>query len=495
MPVLGSLLVTLDLQMTNASLKDIQGALGFSADEATWVSTAYTSAELVMIPLAGLLSQAFSRRWYLSVNAALFVCVSLACSMAWDLPSFMMFRGLQGLVAGGFIVLAFTIVITQMPRSKQHIGLVMVGITSSLPVPIGQLLGGWFTDNYSWQIIYYLNLPLGLLLCLGLWHWIDMQPMRLWLLKQLDFLGLAALTVSITCLVTVLQRGNTENWFDSDLIVRLSLTSAVFLAIFCWLELNRREPLIDLRLLAQRNFGLINILNLSVGLVLAYAYILPLYLGQVQGYNTVQIGGVLIWGAVVNPFVPKVVEHVEARLVLAIGLGIFVISCFMNTTLTYDNGGEQFVLSQVVRAIGQPVMVVAVSYIATSNISKENADSVSAIFNMIRTVAATLGSATLSTLLTKREQLHSNRLVDTVSQYNAQTQDRLQQLTQFFTTKSGDPNATQAQAMRSLGQTVHREALVMAYSDCFYFIGMGLILSGFILFLLKKSRLPAESVK
>lgn len=296
MPVLGSLIATLDLQMTNAGLKDIQGALGFSADEATWVSIAYTSAELAMIPLAGWLSRIFSRRWYLSVNAALFVGVSLACAMAWNLPSLMVFRALQGLVAGGFIVMAFTIVITQMPRAKQHIGLVMVGITSSLPVPIGQLLTGWFTDNYNWQYIYYFNIPLGLLLIAGLWHWIDMQPMRLSLLKQVDWLGLAILMVSMTCLVTVLQRGNTENWFDSDFIVQLSLTSAVFLGLFCWLELNRSQPLIDVHLLRQRNFALINIVNLSVGLVLAYAYVLPLYLGQVQGYNAVQIGCVLIWG-------------------------------------------------------------------------------------------------------------------------------------------------------------------------------------------------------
>lgn len=165
----------------------------------------------------------------------------------------------------------------------------------------------------------------------------------------------------------------------------------------------------------------------------------------------------------------------------------------MNTTLTYDNAGDQFVLSQVIRAIGQPVMVVAVSFVATSGIQKEQADSVSSIFNLIRTVATTLGNAILGTLLTHREEFHSSRLVENVSKYNEQTQARLQQLNQFFTTKLADPNLTQEQAAKALGQTVHRQASIMAYSDCFYFIGMGLVLSGLVILVLKKSRKPSET--
>jgi DHA2 family multidrug resistance protein len=492
MPVLGSFLATLDLQMTNACLKDVQGALGFSADEGTWVSIAYTSAELVSIPLAGWLNRAFSRRWCLSANAVLFVCGTIAAASAWDRTSFIIFRLLQGFVAGVFIVSAFTIVITQMPRFKQHIGLVLVGITSSLPIPIAQLLAGWFVDHYNWQAFYSFEIPLGLLLVAGLWHWLDPQPIQLSVLKQIDWLGLALLAISLICLITVLQRGNTENWFDSDQIVRLSLISLFFLLLFFAWEMRVRSPLIDIRLLGNRNFAFANLLNLSVGLVLAYTFVLPQYLGQVQGYNTVQIGAVLIWGAVVNPFVPKLVEHLEARLVLAIGLSIFVVSCFMNSALTYSNGGEQFVWSQVVRAIGQPVMVVAVSFIATNRVQRDQADSVSAIFNGIRVVAATLGTALLGTLLTRREQFHSNHIVEAVSSYNTQTQERLQQLSQVFTSKLGDPNVAQTQAASALGGTVRQQATIMAFSDCFYFIGISLILVAAILFLLQRTSKPGE---
>ncbi|BAY49006.1 drug resistance transporter, EmrB/QacA subfamily protein [Scytonema sp. HK-05] len=360
--------------------------------------------------------------------------------------------------------------------------------------PIAQLTAGWFVDNYNWQAFYYFEIPLGLLLIAGLWHWLDSQPMRLSILKQIDWLGLILLLMAQTSLIAVLQRGNTENWFDSEWIVQLSLFSLLFFILFCGWELMIRCPLINIRLLGQPNFALINLLNLSVFLVLAYTYVLPQYLGQIQGYNTIQIGSVLIWGVVVNPFVAKLIEHLEARLVLAIGLGIFVTSCFMNSALTYYNGGEQFVWSQVVRAIGQPVIVVAISFIATNGVQKDQADSVFAIFNGIRVVAGTLGTAILGTLLTKREQFHSNHIVEAVSSYNTQTQERLEQLSQVFTTKLGDPSAAQTQASAALAGTVRQQANIMAFSDCFYFIGISLIVVGTIIFLLRRTSKPSQFI-
>jgi len=495
MPVLGSLLLTLDLQMTNAALTQvIQGELAFTPDEATWISIAYVSAELIAIPLAGWLGQVFSHRWYLTVNAALFVGCSLACAMSWDLSSLMVFRSVLGFVAGGFTALAFTRVLTHLPRAKQHIGFVMTSITTGLPVSIGPLVAGWLVNDYQWQYIYYLNVPLGLLVMAGLWHWIDPQPMQLPRLKQIDWLGTAVMAVSMMSLVTVLERGNTENWFDSEFIVRLSITSVLLLTLFCWIELQSSKPLINLRLLRERTFALANVFNLAVGLVLAYSFVVTQYLGQVQGYNALQIGRLLLWGSIVNPTIPKLIEHVETRLLLGIAVSIFVVSCFINITLTSDVAAHELFWSQFVRALGQPMMIAILAFIATDNIKKQQADSASAIFNTIRTLASTIGTATLGTLLTKREQFHSNRLVESVSMFNHQTQARLQELSQMFTGKLGDPQAAQSQAVSMLRQTVRQQAYVMAFSDCFYFIGMGILLSGIVILFFKKIRKPGESV-
>lgn len=497
MCVLGSVVTTLELQMTTPGLnQQIEGSLGFTPDEATWITVAYTSAELIIIALAGWLTHAFSRRRYLSVSMVIFVCFSIACAMSWDLQSIIVFRTFQGLVAGTFTYSAFNMVLTQLPRAKQHIGFVMVSITTGLPIPIGNYLTGWIDDNISWQYIYYLNILLGLLVIAGIRHWIDPQPMRLSLLKQIDWLGTMVLAIGIICLVTVLERGNTENWFDSEFIVLLSLISVLFLALFCWIELNQRQPLIDLRLLRQRNFAFANIFNVTYGLVLGYSYILPQYLGQIQGYNPVQISSVLIWGSLVNPTVGKIIEHVETRLVLGIGTSLFIISCFMNSTFSYYNAGPQLVWSQIVRALGQPMMGAVLSYAATENIKKEQASDASAIYNLLRTIAATTANASIGTLLTKREQFHSNIIVDSVSIYNHQTQARLQQLSQLFTGKLGDPHAAQSQAMQSIAQTVRQQAYVMAYSDCFYFIGIAVILGSiFSIPFLTKIKKPADIAK
>ena len=495
MPISGSLLTALDLQMTNAGFtQQIQGELAFTSDEATWIAVAYISTELIVMPLAGWLSRAFSLRWYLCVNAALFVCFSIACANAWDLSSMLVFRALQGLVAGGFAVLAFTNVLLQMPRSKQHIGLVFTSITVGLPVSLGPILGGWLVYDYRWQYLYYLNVFLGLLLMAGLWRWVDPQPMQLPLLKQIDLLGTLVMAISITCLVMALERGNTENWFDSELIVRLIVISVLFLALFCWIELQSSQPLINLRLLQKQNFALCNILDLAVGFMLGYPYVVMQYLYEIQGYNLLQIGRVLVWGSIINPALGKLIEYVESRLLLAIALGAFVTSCFMNSRLSYDVAAHELFWSQLVRATGLPMSIAVIAFIATDNVKKEQADSVSAIFNMVRTMAATVGTATLGTLIEKREQFHSSRLVEHISTLNFQTRDRLQEFSQLFTNKVGYPNIAQFQATATVRDTVRREAYIMAYSDSFYVIGALVFLTGIaVLLFLKKTRKPGES--
>ena len=321
---------------------------------------------------------------------------------------------------------------------------------------------------------------LGLLVMAGIRHWIDPQPMRLSKLKQVDWLGAVVLAISIICMVTALEWGNTDNWFDSEFIVLLSLISVLSFAIFCWIELNQPRPLIDLRILGQRNFAFGNIFSATFGIFLGYTSTTSQYLGQIQGYNPVQVSSALIWGSLVNPLAGKILGSVETRLVLGVGTGIFAISCFMNSRLDYNVARDQFIGSQIVRASVQAMTGAAISYAATENLKKEQANDASAIYNLIRSTAATMAGAGIGTLITKREQYHSNIIVDSVSIFNHQTQARLQQLSEFFTSKSGDPHAAQSQALQSLADTVRQQAYIIAYGDAFYFIGMAAIVGATI---------------
>lgn len=495
MVVLGSVVTTLDLNLTNPSFNQrIQGSLGFTPDEATWITIAYTSTQLIVIALSPMLTHAFSRRRYLVGSMALFVCVSLACAMAWDFSSMLMFRTLQGLVAGTFTYSSFNIVLTQLPRAKQHLGFVMVAITTGLPVPIGNFMAGWIDENFTWHLIYYINLLLGLLVIMGLRHFIDPQPMQLYKLKQVDWLGTLVLAVGIICLVTVLQRGNTENWFDSEFIVLLSLISVLFLAAFCVIELNQQTPLINLRLLRQPNFAFANIFNLTYGIVLAYSFILPLYLAQIQSYNPVQVSSVLIWASLVNPTSAKIIEHLETRLVMGIGTSLFIVSCFMTSVLDPNVAGYQLVWPQIIRALAQPLMGSVVSYAATENLKKEQLDDASAIYNLLRAIATTTANASISTLLTKREQFHSSILVSSVSRSHLPTQERMQQLGGFFTSKLGDSVTAQTQALKIIQQTISKQAYLLAFSDCFYVIGIAVILGAIFSIPFLKVKKPADVI-
>ncbi|MEE3716768.1 MDR family MFS transporter [Tumidithrix elongata RA019] len=489
--MLGAFMAVLDIQITNSSLQDIQAALGATLEEGSWISTAYLVAEIVVIPLTGWLSQVFSIKRYILVNAALFIFFSICCASAWDLSSMIVFRACQGATGGILIPMAFTNMLVTLPPSKQPIGMALFGITATFAPSIGPTLGGWLTNNLSWHYIFYLNIVPGVLLLAGVWYGIKPQPAKPELLKQGDWWGIISMAIGLASLQVVLEEGSRKDWFSSSLIVTLGAIAAIFLSIFFWIELTRKQPFINLRLLRDRNFGLASIVNISLGVGLyGSIYLLPLYLVQIQKYNALQIGEVLMWAGLPQlfliPFVPKLIQLVDTRLVIGVGVSLFSISCFMNSDLTNLSGIDQLRWSQLVRAMGQPLIIVPLSAVATAGLSKAQAGSASGLFNMMRNLGNSKGTAALATLLTQREKFHSNRLGDAVSLYNLATQQRVDELTQLFVSKGSDLIAAKSQAYQAIANVVSRESYVMAFNDCFYFVGFALLLSGVAILFFKK---------
>jgi DHA2 family multidrug resistance protein len=481
--MLGAFMAVLDIQITNASLKDIQAALGATLEEGSWISTAYLVAEIVVIPLTGWLSTVFSMRWYSLGNAALFLVFSVCCAWAWNLPSMIVFRALQGFTGGTLIPSAFTMVLRKLPPAKQPIGLATFALTATFAPSIGPTIGGWLTENYGWEYIFYLNVIPGLLLLAGVWYGVDPEPRRFELLKQGDWSGIIAMAIGLGSLQVVLEEGSRKDWFGSELIVRLTAIAVIFLIIFFVIELTRKRPFIELRLLLQRNFGLATIVNVALGIGLyGSVYILPLFLAQIPQYNALQIGEVIMWAGIpqlfIVPFVPKLMQRIDLRVLIGTGVSLFAISCFMNSQLTHDTGIDQLRWSQLVRACGQPLIMVPLSSIATAGIAPALAGSASGLFNMMRNLGGSIGIAALATLLTNREQFHSNRLGEAVSMYDLATRQRLDDLTQALVNQGIDITTAQNQALATIDNLLRREAYIMAFNDCFYFIAWALLLSG-----------------
>jgi len=491
---LGAFMAVLNIQIVNASLADIQGAIGAGIDDGGWISTAYLIAEIVVIPLTGWLARVFSLRWYLLVNAFLFLVFSAACALARDLEQMIVLRAIQGFTGGVLIPMAFTIIITLLPKAKQPIGLALFALSATFAPAIGPTIGGYLTENWGWQYIFYVNLVPGALMMGLLMASVDRAPMQLSLLRQGDWLGIGTMAIGLAALQTVLEEGNKDDWFGSPFIVRLSVIAAVSLALCIWIELKAKNPLLNLRLLAWRNFGLGILANFLLGTALyGSVFILPVYLARVQGYNAEQIGFVLAWTGLPQllliPLVPRLMKRFDARVVIAVGFALFAASNFMNIHMTADYASDQLLWPNVVRALGQALVFAPLSAVATAGIEKENAGSASSLFNMMRNLGGAVGIAMLQTFLTKREQFHSNILTHSVSLFEEATRARIASLTSYFMAHGvADPALAAHKAVVAVALRVRQQGNIMAFSDTFYLLGVVLIVALIATVLLKKTQ-------
>jgi DHA2 family multidrug resistance protein len=489
---LGAFMAVLNIQIVNASLADIQGAIGAGIDDGGWISTSYLIAEIVVIPLSGWLAQVFSIRVYLLTNAVLFLAFSVACAFARDLPQMIVLRALQGFCGGVLIPMAFTLIITLLPKAKQPTGLAMFAVSAIFAPAIGPTIGGYLTENWSWQCIFYVNLVPGALMIGMLWFSLESKPMKLLLLREGDWPGVITMAIGLSALQTVLEEGNKDDWFGSPFIVRLSIIAAIALALFLWIELTSKRPLLNLRLLARRNFGFGILANFLLGIALyGSVFILPLYLSRIQGYNAEQIGLVLAWTGlpqlVLIPLVPRLMQRFDPRLLIGVGFALFAAGNFMNIYMTADYGSDQLFWPNVVRAIGQALAFAPLSAVATASIEAENAGSASGLFNMMRNLGGAVGIAMLQTFVTKREQYHSNVLMQSVSLLEQATRTRIEALTQYFISHGAADRAEAShRAVVAIGHIVQKQAFILAFSDTFYLLGAALMVALMAALLLKK---------
>lgn len=481
--MVGALIAVLDIQITNSSLPQIEGGIGTGSDNGTWISTAYLIGEIIMIPLTDYLSRVFTFRRALLGNLGLFLLFSICCAFASNLSEMIMFRGLQGLTGGVMIPMAFTRVLTTIPLRQQPTGLAAFALTATFGPAIGPTIGGYLTENYGWQYIFFINLIPGALMFGLLYPTLERSKMNLALLRDGDWLGIAFMAVGLASLQTVLDEGNKDDWFGSPYIVHLAILAAIALTIFIIIELVVEKPAVRLRLLAHRNFGLGTLANIIVGFALyGSVYVLPAYLNGVQGYNAEQTGLVLAWAGLpqllIIPFVPLLQKHFDRRAIVSVGLAIFAASCFLNTHLSFDDGGPQFMITNIVRAIGQAVVIAPLIGIATVGIPREQSGAASGLFNMMRSLGGAVGTATLATIITKREQFHSNIIGQSVTPYGSNVGQFLTNMQQYFMAHgAGDAGHAHHEAEILLGTLVQQQSFVMAFSDTFYVLGVLLSLA------------------
>ena len=493
--MLGAFMAVLDIQITNSSLKDILGTLSATQEEGSWISTAYLCAEIVVIPLAALLVRVFSIRGYMIGTTAAFLLFSTLCGSAWSLQSMIIFRMLQGFTGGALIPMAMTLVMAKLPPSKRAVGMAIFGLTATLAPTMGPTLGGYLSEIYGWPSIFYINWVPGLLLILGIWWGLDKEKIHLELLAKADWIGIAFMATGLASLTIFLEEGNSKDWFDSSFIITFAFLALAGIVGWVATSLTRAEPFVNLRLYGERNFLVATVLSACVGMGLYGAsFLLPLYLGQIANYTPMQIGEVIMWAGLpqlfIMPFAAALSSKVDNRILCSIGLALFGGSCLMNAYMDASTGYDQLLWSQVVRALGQPFVMLTLSNFAMQGIAPKDMASASSLFNMTRNLGGSVGIAMLATALTNREHFHSARLGESISMYSAATQTRLDQLTSAFIASGVEATTAANQAIAAIDRIVRRESFVMAYNDGFVIMGTVLLACIIVLWFANKVKSP-----
>jgi MFS transporter, DHA2 family, multidrug resistance protein len=355
---------------------------------------------------------------------------------------------------------------------------------------IGPALGGYFSDNFGWQSVFFLSVPPGLVMIAMLWYALEPSPRELKLLRQGDWLGIVTIAAGLGCLETVLEEGNKEDWFESSFITRLAVIAVVSIGAFIYVELKRTHPLLHLKLLARRNFGLGTAANFVFGFAMfGWIYLIPLYLSRMQGYSSQEIGGVMVWlglpQLLLIPFIPRVMRSIDARWLVIAGYALFMAGSLLAAHLSDDFSGPQFLASSLVRALGQSMVMAPLSMIAIAGIEPELAGSASALFNMMRNLGGAVGIALLQTFLTKREQFHSDILSSQVTPLEPATRQRIAHLVDYFMSHGlSDSAFAYREALVAVGRDIRHEAFLLGFGDTIIMqsavLGLALVAAFFI---------------
>lgn len=469
---LGALMATLDISIVNSSLPTIQGEIGASGTEGTWIATAYLVAEIIIIPLSGWLERVFGLRTFLLLAAGSFTLFSMICGISTTLPMMIVGRVGQGFTGGALIPTAQTIIATRLPRSQQPIGTAMFGVTAILGPVLGPVIGGWLTENVSWHYAFFLNLPVGISLLTLLLVAMPHQKPRFDLVRQGDWLGIVGLALSLGGLTVVLEEGEREQWFSSSMIIWLSIVSAIgFVLLFTGQKLAPR-PVIRLSLLLDRQFGSVVVMATAVGMAIyGTAYAIPQFLASIAGYNSLQAGEIVFLSGLppmlMMPLTPFLIRFVDIRVAVAFGLLVLAGSAYMETDLTSLSTGGAFADSQLLRGVGTIFAMLFLNQAAIQSVPPEQASDAAGLFNAARNLGGSLALAGIAVIQDKRLWLHTRRLEELLPANSVDVQSYLDGQTHIL----GGQDA----AIRMLGATIQVQALTMTYIDLFWILSVGIV--------------------
>ncbi|MFC4168101.1 DHA2 family efflux MFS transporter permease subunit [Teichococcus aestuarii] len=467
--VFGMFMAILDIQIVSASIAEIQAGLAASPDEASWVQTSYLIAEIVMIPLSGFLSRLLSTRVLFTLSAGGFTLFSLACAMASNLGAMVAFRAAQGFIGGAMIPTVFAASFLLFPGARRASAMVIIGLTATLAPTIGPTLGGWLTQAFSWHWLFLINVPIGAAIALVVWNTVYIDRPDPSLLARFDWWGLLFMALFLGSLEYVMEEGPRWDWLADEMVRNLAFLCAVSGVLFFWRALSREEPIVDLRAFTNRNFTLGCILSFTMGIGLYGAvYLIPLFLGRVRGYNSMQIGEVMfITGLcmfLAAPVVGRLLARFDPRIPLAAGLVLFFWSLHQTAQLTAQSAFPELAFPLGLRGVAMMLCMAPINQMALGTIPPAALKGASGLYNLMRNLGGAVGLAAINTLATDRSYLHRLHLSEQVNWAREGVLAYQDTLAGAYAGRLGEAAADVA-ALARIKALVAQEALVLAYND------------------------------
>lgn len=493
--MLGTVLEVLDINIVNVAIPEMMGNLGATIDEISWVSTGYIIANVIFLPLTGWMRQRFGRRRYLSWSVFVFTLSSVCCGLSHSLNMLVFFRIVQGACGAALLSTAQATLFEIFPPGQISMAQAIFGVGLMVGTTVGPTLGGWITDRYSWPWVFFVNVPVGLASVFLIRTFMLESKFHKKVEQGVDFIGIILLAVGIGSMQFVLERGNREDWFSSNLIASMTTLAVTGLAIFVIWELRISNPVVNLRILKNRQFAAGCIYGVVLGFGLfGVLFIVPLYLQGLRGFTPAQSGWIVFPGGIssaVGIIIAGKLAKKSAKVRLAMvtfgSLGISL-TMWMLHYISLDTTGEDFLMPLLVRGIAMGFLFLPLTLLSLSSLVGKDINAGTGLFNLFRQLGGSIGIAFLSTYLDHRTRLHQSNLIQNISVYNPIALERLHAIQAAFMAKGVSFMNARQMSLAVIDRSVIRQAMVMAYDDSFLIICLMFLCAMPLLFLFKPKK-------
>ncbi len=482
-----ALMAILDISIVNVALTDIRASFGTPIDQIAWVSTGYMMANVIVIPLTGWLQRRFGFRNYFTFSIILFIIASMLCGVAWNLPSLVAFRILQGIGGGAIIPTAQSILFARYPTKEHGTAGALFGLGAVTGPLLGPTLGGYLIDIASWHWIFLINVPIGIFAAVMAWKYIE-EPDFKATKAPVDRIGLSLLAVGMGSLQYVLEEGNREDWFASNLILALAFVALFTLVVFVVHQLETDHPIVDLRIFKDTAYTAATGINFLVGMALfSAAFLFSLYCGAVMHYKAFDIGLLFLKGCwiqvLIMPFIGKFSGRFDGRYMIAFGMSVLIISLYMHTGFTAQAGESDLILPLFVRSVGLAFIFVPLSILALSGLPAAQRGNGAGLFNLTRELGGSIGTAWMSSMLNRSQARAHSYYAEHVSAFSPETVARINSIKSGLGWRFFDADTS---VLAVLNNTINQQALVKAFNNCFWYVTMVFTCGLLFILLLKK---------